>query len=78
MFCPYCGHKISDGARFCGNCGKKVAVSAQTTPTRKPHQKSWKGIHFSKKLAGGIVAAVLTAGIAFAGYTVIHDCTQCV
>lgn len=73
MFCPYCGHKISDGARFCGNCGKKVAVSAQTTPTRKPHQKRWKGIHFSKKVAGGIVAAVLTAGIAFAGYTVMDD-----
>lgn len=73
MFCPYCGHKISDGAGFCGNCGKKVAVSAQTTPTRKPHQKRWKGIHFSKKVAGGIVAAVLTAGIAFAGYTVMDD-----
>lgn len=73
MFCPYCGHKISDGARFCGNCGKKVAVSAQTTPTRKLHQKRWKGIHFSKKVAGGIVAAVLTAGIAFAGYTVMDD-----
>lgn len=73
MFCPYCGHKISDGAGFCGNCGKKVAVSAQTTPTRKPHQKRWKGIHFSKKVVGGIVAAVLTAGIAFAGYTVMDD-----
>ena len=73
MFCPYCGHKISDGARFCGNCGKKVAVSAQTTPTRKPHQKRWKGIRFSKKVACGIVVAVLTAGIAFAGYTVMDD-----
>ena len=73
MFCPYCGHKISDGAGFCGNCGKKVAVSVQTTPTRKPHQKRWKGIHFSKKVAGGIVAAVLTAGIAFAGYAVMDD-----
>lgn len=73
MFCPYCGHKISDGAGFCGNCGKKVAVSVQTTPTRKPHQKRWKGIHFSKKVAGGIVVAVLTAGIAFAGYAVMDD-----
>lgn len=73
MFCPYCGHKISDGAGFCGNCGKKVAVAAQTTPTIKPHQKRWKGIHFSKKVAGGIVATVLTAGIAFSGYTVMDD-----
>ena len=24
MFCKYCGHKISDNAKFCDKCGKKI------------------------------------------------------
>lgn len=24
MFCPYCGTKLDDGARFCKNCGEAV------------------------------------------------------
>lgn len=33
MFCKYCGHEISDNAKFCDECGKKVneSVSAPTT-----------------------------------------------
>lgn len=73
MFCPYCGHKISDGAGFCGNCGRKMTTPTPKKAARKPHRRMWKGIHFSKKVAGGIVAAVLTAGIAFAAYTVMDD-----
>lgn len=23
-FCPYCGQRIADGSRFCGNCGNKI------------------------------------------------------
>lgn len=24
MFCPYCGNKLTEGAKFCGNCGANV------------------------------------------------------
>ncbi len=33
MFCPYCGTKLDDGARFCKNCGE--AVSGNNNETRK-------------------------------------------
>lgn len=29
QFCPYCGTKLDDGARFCKNCGEAVANNAQ-------------------------------------------------
>ena len=29
QFCPYCGTKSDDGARFCKNCGEAVANNAQ-------------------------------------------------
>lgn len=73
MFCPYCGHKISDGAGFCGNCGRKVAAQTSRKATRKPHRKVWRGIHLSKKVVSGIIAATLTAGIAFAGYSAVDS-----
>ena len=31
MFCPDCGKEIKDGARFCGECGKKVAADQPET-----------------------------------------------
>jgi hypothetical protein len=27
MFCNYCGHQISEKARFCPNCGQQIAGS---------------------------------------------------
>ena len=33
----------------------------------------WKGIHLSKKAVSGIIAATLTAGIAFAGYSAVDS-----
>ena len=32
MFCPHCGSKLDDGARFCGNCGSPVEVSVDPMP----------------------------------------------
>ncbi len=73
MFCPYCGHKISDGAGFCGKCGRKVAAPTPKKTIRKPHRRRWKAIHLSKKVASGLIAATLTAGIAFAGYSAVDS-----
>ena len=30
MFCQKCGTQISEGAKFCTNCGEKVLVSEET------------------------------------------------
>ena len=32
MFCPYCGTKLDDGARFCKNCGEAVSDTAEQIP----------------------------------------------
>lgn len=32
QFCPYCGTKLDEGARFCKNCGKVVSDTAEQTP----------------------------------------------
>ncbi len=40
MFCTYCGHQNSDGAKFCGSCGKPlVPVQTQAqNPVSPAHQ----------------------------------------
>jgi len=30
--CPYCQHPISDGAKFCRNCGRPVVIEAMAAP----------------------------------------------
>lgn len=29
QFCPYCGTKLDEGARFCKNCGEAICGDAQ-------------------------------------------------
>jgi hypothetical protein len=31
--CPNCGHENADGAKFCSNCGNRLAPSSSTTAT---------------------------------------------
>ncbi len=38
MFCSYCGAKLMDGARFCSNCGKPVAVQQAQPAQAQPVQ----------------------------------------
>ena len=33
-YCPQCGNQLSNVAKFCGNCGKSVAVSSQQPSTQ--------------------------------------------
>lgn len=36
-YCPKCGAKLPDGAKFCGSCGSKVATpSAPAAPSQSP------------------------------------------
>ena len=36
MTCRYCGTELPEGAMFCGECGRSVAVTRQTLTTRSP------------------------------------------
>lgn len=40
QFCPYCGTKLDDGARFCKNCGECVVQEQQSVGGASPHTKS--------------------------------------
>ena len=32
MFCKHCGKQLTDGAKFCPDCGTPVSAKAQHTP----------------------------------------------
>ena len=55
MFCPHCGGKLVDNAKFCQDCGKKVEMPVQSSgkeePAKKPKNK--------KKTLRWIVIAVI-------------------
>lgn len=43
MYCSNCGHKLEQGAQFCGNCGKAIAPLSYTiAPSPAPKKKSFK------------------------------------
>jgi len=35
MFCPNCGSKIDDGAKFCSSCGTACGTAVNSTPTQE-------------------------------------------
>lgn len=37
-FCPYCGTKLDDGAKFCKNCGESMVQKQQATETAIFHE----------------------------------------
>lgn len=37
QFCPYCGTKLDDGARFCKNCGEPIVQTEQPTGRTLSH-----------------------------------------
>ena len=59
MFCPYCGTKLDDGARFCKNCG--VAVLGKNDKSLKSNYRL-KGFivnrHSLRKVAEAIIEFV--------------------
>ena len=38
LFCPTCGTKCEDGARFCGNCGTNLEGIAGVPETMMPRE----------------------------------------
>lgn len=63
MFCPNCGHKIEDGARFCPECGSKIGLPADPQPSVKtdPPAKTGTGTVCPK------CGADITGGAIFCG-----------
>ena len=61
MFCPYCGTKLDDGARFCKNCGE--AISGNDRGDRKfRHEEPLSGNPTERKTV-------------YEGY--LHKCPSC-
>lgn len=61
QFCPYCGTKLDDGARFCKNCGEAVVNHTQVPQQPKCEQRV-EGNPTERK-------------IVYEGY--IHKCPRC-
>ncbi len=61
QFCPYCGTKLDDGARFCKNCGEAIAGNAQE-PRKAKHEPPLAGNPTERKTV-------------YEGY--IHKCPSC-
>lgn len=67
MFCPKCGTKLKDGAKFCSECGAEISVpAAQSTavqPTTEQPVASQPvvSVSASKKPKYGIIAAAVLA-----------------
>ena len=61
MFCPYCGTKLDDGARFCKNCGE--AVSDNKQGAKQSQQKEPFGENLTERK------------YVYEGY--IHKCPNC-
>lgn len=58
MFCPKCGSKISDGARFCGKCGNPVSAPEMNSVAKE----SVKSAVWPKVLVAGVVGVALVVG----------------
>ena len=43
LFCPTCGTKCEDGARFCGNCGTNLEGIASVPGTAAPGDEGGAG-----------------------------------
>lgn len=38
-FCPYCGNKVNEGAKFCGGCGKSLEVKEEIAYEKTTHNE---------------------------------------
>jgi hypothetical protein len=77
MYCPQCGNKISDNAKFCGSCGKSVekksgeglpektylAIDTQKDKGKKSHLKLFATIFWMVIIVGSIVFMYLYRNI---------------
>lgn len=61
QFCPYCGTKLDEGARFCKNCGEALANNTQE-PRKSTREQSVEGNPTERKTV-------------YEGY--IHKCPSC-
>ena len=61
QFCPYCGTKLDEGARFCKNCGEAICGDAQEMH-RASNEQAYTGNPTERKTV-------------YEGY--IHKCPNC-
>lgn len=74
MFCPHCGHTISDDADFCGACGKKIEKRTAAEPTGTDGDTAASTLPTKKKKLGKLplLVAGAVALVAVVGFAVLH------
>lgn len=74
MYCKVCGEELKPNAKFCGNCGAKVAKEAETIPKadiKKTAEPVNKKVEIEetktskKKTIAGVVASLAIVGLIF-------------
>ena len=63
LYCPFCGEKLKDGAKFCNRCGKNV--EAYTTGEIKPPEYEPEEQKHSYAFILRVIVAVLFPLIGF-------------
>jgi ABC-type glycerol-3-phosphate transport system permease component len=69
MFCQYCGNQMTEGAKFCGVCGRPSAAGAVVATTPDPMQ----GLKTHLKILGILWAVYGAFRIVMAAWTLVFS-----
>ncbi len=67
MFCHHCGHKLTEGSKFCNNCGKDVAELPRDKAEENSHLEVKEKSPDKNKNKNSSVAAIITTVIIAGG-----------
>lgn len=85
MFCPYCGNQVEENAKFCGACGKMLAMQQPENRTEQtdgcapvPRRRRWKPwMTVLTVVLGTVLGTAAVWGLLISGInTVVHSFTM--
>lgn len=70
MFCPNCGEKLADSARFCPKCGTQLDGGSQVSQNRRSYSGRYSDMDPKDRVMrlGWALIVVLVFMLFFAGY----------